>query len=88
MLTVSDLSPRPVKLEDLNESSIGRNVMYLEDWENTNVKFEHGVITKFNDRYVFVDFTGNGYGVACSPKKMLFTPKAQSFCGGLMEYQK
>ena len=88
MLTVSDLTPVPVTLENLDESSIGGNVMYLEDWKTINVKFEHGVITKFNDKYVFVDFTGNGHGVACSPQKMLFTPKAQSFYGGLIEYKK
>jgi hypothetical protein len=87
-MNITDLTPIPVEIGNLDESSIGRNVMYLEDWKSLNVKFEHGVITKFNDKYVFVDFIGNGIGVACSYRNLLFTPKAQSFCGGLIEYQK
>ena len=68
------LTPKSVFPESMDESLIGRKVMYREDWNNVNVQYEHGTITSFNERYVFIDFRGNGFGQACKYNNVLLAP--------------
>jgi hypothetical protein len=79
MFDYNDLTPKPISIDSLNDSYIGKKVFYKTDWKTIGVPYEKGIITSFNSKYVFVDFTGNGHGVACRAQDLLLTPKAQDF---------
>lgn len=68
------LTPKRVFPESMDESLIGRKIWYKEDWKNVHIRYEHGTITSFNERYVFIDFRGNGFGQACKYNNVLLAP--------------
>jgi hypothetical protein len=68
------LTPKRVFPESMDDSLVGRKVMYKEVWNNINVPYEYGTITSFNERYVFIDFRGNGFGQACKYNNVLLAP--------------
>jgi len=68
------LTPKRVFPESMDGSLIGRKVMYREEWSNIHIPYEHGTITSFNDKYVFIDFRGNGFGQACKYYNVLLAP--------------
>ncbi len=50
----------------LTEADIGRSVIY----KRTN---EEGIITSYNDRYVFVRYAGDLHSKATHPKDLIWT---------------
>jgi hypothetical protein len=68
------LTPKRVFPDSMDDSLVGRKVMYKEVWDNINIPYEHGTITSFNDKYIFIDFRGNGFGQACKYYNVLLAP--------------
>lgn len=68
------LTPKRIFPESIDETFIGKEVMYKDEWRNLYVPYEYGTITSFNDKYVFVDFCGNGHGQACKYGNVLLAP--------------
>lgn len=54
-----------IDLKKLKPADKGRDVMY------SGQEDEEGVITSWNDKFIFVDY-GNGNGVATEPKDLRF----------------
>jgi len=55
-----------IDLKKLKPEDTGREVMYSGQIED-----EEGVITSWNDKFIFVDY-GNGHGIATDPKDLRF----------------
>lgn len=68
------LTPKRIFPESIDETFIGKEVMYKDEWRNLYVPYEYGKITSFNEKYVFVDFSGNGIGQACKYYNVLLKP--------------
>ncbi|AUR84766.1 hypothetical protein NVP1063O_099 [Vibrio phage 1.063.O._10N.261.45.C7] len=56
-----------INIKQLTQEDIGRNVMY-----KTQNVFSEGVITPFNDTYVFVRYGVCGCGQATNPNDLTF----------------
>ena len=61
-----------IKPELLTEEDIGRKVVY----ERKHCPVEEGVLSSWNDKYVFVRFKGPN-GEACEPQDIRFANFAQ-----------
>lgn len=59
-----------IKIEELTEDDINRKVIYT----SSHIK-EEGIITSFNNSFIFVCFDGTGRGQACKPSDLEFTFK-------------
>lgn len=68
------MTPKRLFPETMNQDFIGMEVMYKNEWKNIHIRYEYGTITSFNDKYVFVDFSGNGHGQACRYNDLLLAP--------------
>lgn len=66
-----------IDIKSLTEKNKGQKVLYRGD--------EEGVITSWNDRYIFVRFRGPN-GAACNPEDLVFLidwfPALQAAKGG------
>lgn len=52
----------------LSEAQIGRQVIYTPYGNFLNKKTEEGIISSFNDKYIFVKFNLNALnGIPCEP---------------------
>jgi hypothetical protein len=59
-----------IKLENLTDKNVGREVIYT----SAKGKEEHGKITSWNSKFIFVDYGNNcGRGTATSPEDLTFT---------------
>lgn len=58
-----------IDIETLSDSDINRHVVYKEGHRPE----EFGVITSFNDTFVFVDYNSDGRGHATKPEHLNFT---------------
>lgn len=72
------LTPRRIFPNNINDSYIGRTVMYNPEWGNINVQYEYGTIISYNEKYVFIDFTNSGRGQACKYTNVLLAPTSYS----------
>lgn len=72
------LTPKRIFPDEIDDSFIGKKVMYRTEWKNIHVPYEHGVITSYNQRYVFIDFNGRGTGQACAYHDTLLSPTSCS----------
>lgn len=72
------LTPKRIFPDKIDNSFIGRKVMYKCEWKNINIPYEYGTITSYNEKYVFVDFTNNGIGQACKYYDVLLAPTSYS----------
>ena len=68
------MTPKRLFPETMNQDFIGMEVMHKTEWKNIHIRYEYGKITSFNDKYVFVDFFGNGHGQACRYNDLLLAP--------------
>ena len=62
-----------ISLDKLTESDIGREVIYSPRFGPE----ESGQITSFSKRFVFVDYTGNGRGIATTGTNLNFADKEE-----------
>ncbi len=53
-----------INIKKLTAADIGRKVVYLQK--------DEGLITSFNDTYIFVDYQNVGRGQATSPRDLNF----------------
>lgn len=62
-----------IVIASLTDEDVGREVVYQSH------QIEYGRITSWNDVFIFVDYTGNGRGVATRPEDLDFTiiPRTQ-----------
>lgn len=58
-----------ININELTENDKGRGVVY-EPYPGG--KLEDGVITSWNDRYIFVSYNYTGRGIATPPEKLEF----------------
>tara|TARA_R110000868_G_C10972986_1_gene771095 strand:+ start:3079 stop:3255 length:177 start_codon:yes stop_codon:yes gene_type:complete len=56
-----------MKIEELKESDINRKVIYRDRF-----KAEYGRITSYNSKFVFVDYSNSGRGIATDPEQLAF----------------
>jgi len=59
-----------VRIEDLSEKDIGARVTYTPFPGCNPSQNEHGVITSFNDTYVFVKYENNTSSQATRPEDL------------------
>ncbi len=58
-----------IVIADLTDADIGREVLYCRpDYD----KREFGKIRSWNELYIFVDYRGNGAGIATGPEDLEF----------------
>lgn len=68
------LTPKRLFPDTMNGDFIGMEAMYKSDWKDINVHYEYGRITSYNNKYIFIDFVGNGHGQACTYNDVLLAP--------------
>lgn len=57
-----------IEISKLNEKDVNRLVVYM----SFNDRIEQGRVTSWNDKFIFVDYTNVGRGVATDPKDLHF----------------
>ena len=58
-----------IKLSDLKETDKGRGVIF----HTNHGSLEYGIVSSWNDRYIFVRFTTGSTAAACDPEQLEFT---------------
>lgn len=56
-----------IEIKKLKQKDIGRNIKYEQEF----CKTEYGILTSWNDQYIFVKFRGPN-GEACNPEDISF----------------
>jgi hypothetical protein len=57
-----------INLKDIKRGDIGKKVEYKPDAGRA----QRGIITSYNDIYIFVDYYNTGRGQATPPEKLTF----------------
>lgn len=66
-----------IDITKLTHEDIGRKVFY-EPFKGAAL--EEGIITSFNDTFIFVDYTNVGRGQATQPSKLEWVTKVEKKC--------
>ena len=59
----------PIKIDELTEDDIGRQVTFVHHHGTR----EFGILSSWNDRYVFCRFSSGSTAAACDPRQLCWS---------------